>query len=210
MKSYNGFVGTSNPYLAMECNTGFVGTFAHQWVQIWSALMGMRHANKFAMEAWVKVFRGDLGIALTDTYGTDAFLADFDLYFAKLFDGVRWDSGDGFAFTDKIVNHYRKLGINTRTKTIVFSDSLNVNKTIELQKHCNNLDINCSFGIGTHLTNHFDTGLPPLNIVIKLVALDGVQVCKLSDSPTKAVCGDSDAGRTMLRIAKNMFLNELL
>ena len=210
MKGYSGFVGTSNPYLAMMHNVGFVGTFAHQWVQIWSALMGMRHANKFAMEAWVKVFRGDLGIALTDTYGTDAFLADFDLYFANLFNGIRQDSGSAFDFAIKIVNHYRKLGINTRTKTIIFSDSLDVPKAIEIKKHCDNLDINSSFGIGTSFSNSFDTGLPPLNIVIKLIKLDGVSVVKLSDVPTKAVCGDSNEGRTMLRIAKNMFYGEPL
>ena len=208
MKGYKGFRGTSNPYLSMLLDVGFIGTQAHQWIQIWSALMGLRHANKFAMEAWVKAFRGDLGIALTDTFGTDAFFADFDLYFAKLFDGVRHDSGDPFTFATKVVAHYRKLGINTRTKVIVFSDSLNPALAVEIQKHCNNLDINCSFGIGTNFTNDFDGMLKALNIVIKLIALDGIQVVKLSDVPTKAVCGDSEAGRTALRIAKNMFLGE--
>ena len=210
MSSFDGFVGTSNPYLAMKYDTGFIGTQAHQWIQIWSALAGMRHANRFAMENWVKVFRGDLGIALTDTFGTDAFLNDFELMYAKLFDGVRHDSGNPFLFADRMAIHYTSLGIPLNTKTLVFSDGLDVDKAIAIQTHCDKLGINCSFGIGTSFTNDFEGDVKPLNIVIKLVRLDGVPVIKLSDVPTKAVCEDSEDGRTMLRIAKNMFLGESL
>lgn len=210
MRNFHGFVGTSNPHLAMMFDTKAIGTQAHQFIQIWSALSGLRHANRFAMDAWVKVFRGSLGTVLTDTFGTDAFLNDFDLYHAKLWDGVRHDSSSPFVFADKIVAHYQKLGIAPNTKTIVFSDSLNVDRAIEIKHYCDGLGINCSFGIGTSITNHFEGPLKPLNIVIKLVRLNGISVVKLSDTPEKAICEDSQEGRDALRIAKYTFFNQSL
>lgn len=198
MRQYPGFVGTSNVALAMKYGVKPIGTYAHEAVQAHSVLSSMRHANRATMEAWASFYHGNLGIALSDTYGTDAFLGDFDLYFAKLYDGVRQDSGDAFLFAEKMVAHYRKLGIDSSSKTIVFSDSLNAEKCVELKKYCDGLRIKCSFGIGTALSNSFpESSLKALNIVVKMVKLNGIPVVKLSDDPNKAV-GDKDA----LRVAR--------
>ena len=198
MSKHRGFVGTSNVSRAMNNGVKAIGTFAHEWVQAHSVLKGMRHANRFALDAWADTFRGALGIALSDTYGTSAFFDDFDLYLAKLFDGVRHDSGDPFVFASKTISHYRSLGISPATKTIVFSDNLNPDKCIELRKYCGDT-IPCSFGIGTNLTNDFPAS-KALNMVIKLVRLNDIPVVKLSDDPAKET-GDSDA----LRIARWTF-----
>jgi nicotinate phosphoribosyltransferase len=186
------FVGTSNVHFAKERGCKALGTVAHEWFQAHSVLGSLLHANRAALEAWVKVYHSDLGIALTDTYGTDAFFKDFDPYFARLFDGCRQDSGNTFTFVDKIVAHYQKIGIDPLTKTAIFSDNLNVDKAIEINEYCKG-KIKCSFGIGTFFSNDFD-GPKPLNMVIKLVKLNGIPVVKLSDDPSKAV-GDRDAIR---------------
>ena len=130
-----------------------------------AVLHGYQMANPSAQDAWVKVFHGDLGIALTDTFTTDVFLSTFDTFYAKLFDGVRQDSGDPFLFTDKIIQHYKRLHINPSTKTIVFSDGLDVEKAVKIHQYCNGR-IRDAYGIGTNLTN--DVGVTPLNMVIKL------------------------------------------
>lgn len=200
MKESPYFFGTSNVHLAMKHKVKPVGTQSHQWTMGVSALIGLRHANKFAMDSWSSVFRGDIGVALPDTFTTDVFLEDFDLYFAKLFDAVRQDSGSPFEFTDKIVAHYKKLKIDPMNKLIIFSDALDVDKAIELNNYCKN-KIKCAFGIGTHFTGSIGPGLP-LNIVCKLNKVAGIPVVKLSDSPTKAI-GDTDA----LRVAKWTFFN---
>jgi len=202
-RGFNGFVGTSNVFLAMKYNTKPIGTVAHEWTQAHSVLTGMRHANRFAMDAWVKAFRGDLGIALTDTYGTEAFFDDFDLYFAKLYSGTRQDSGDPFCFANNMVAHYCRLGIDPASKTIVFSDALDAEKCVLIKQHCDRLGIKCSFGIGTEMSNSktsFPGPLRALNMVIKMVRLNGIPVVKLSDDPSKAV-GDPDA----IRVAKWTF-----
>jgi len=201
LKDNPDFVGTSNVHFAMDLGLRPIGTMAHEWIMAHSVLGGLRHANRFALDSWAQVYRGDLGIALTDTYGTDAFFKDFDLYLAKLFDGVRQDSGDPFAFVEKAIRHYRNLGIDPGTKTIVFSDSLDVLLAIKLEAACRGR-IRCSFGIGTHLTNDFNT--PPLNIVIKMTELDGVPVVKLTEDPRKAT-GDPDA----LKVARWTFGGKL-
>lgn len=198
---YKGFVGTSNVHLAQKYNTTPIGTMAHEWIQAHAVLSGLRHANRYALEAWSRVYGGRLGIALTDTFGTPAFFADFDHELAHLYDGVRHDSGCPFDFAEAVVGHYKHLRINPDTKVIVFSDSLNVDLAVKIQKRCNELGIKCSFGIGTHFTNDFDSGLRPLNIVIKLVRLNGVPVVKLSDDRGKEI-GDRDA----LRVARWTFL----
>jgi nicotinate phosphoribosyltransferase len=191
---YDGkFIGTSNVYFAKLFGLTAVGTYAHEWVQAHSILGSLVHANRDAMEAWVKVYHSELGIALTDTYGTDAFLRDFTGYYARLFDGVRHDSGCPFKFTDKIVEHYKKLRIDPQSKTIIFSDSLDVQKACELQEHCKD-KIKCAFGIGTNFTNDFEGKLKALNMVIKLVKVNGFPVVKLSDDPRKSI-GDRDAVR---------------
>lgn len=158
-------IGTSNVHMARKHNLRPIGTHAHEWFMFHGAEYGYRQANRSAIDAWTRVYQGYLGIALTDTYTTNAFLNAFDAVEARLFDGVRQDSGDPFDFADKIIAHYKKLRINPMTKTIVFSDALNIEIATTLREYCNG-KINVSFGIGTHLTN--DIGPNPLNIVIKL------------------------------------------
>jgi nicotinate phosphoribosyltransferase len=191
-KSY--FVGTSNVRLAMKYGVKPIGTKAHEWYQAHSQLAGLEHANRAALEAWINVYHSALGIALTDTYGTDAFLRDFSRELAMAYDGVRHDSGDPFKFVDKFVAHYEKLGIDPLSKTAVFSDSLNVEKAIKIHRYCQN-KIKDSFGIGTFFTNDFPkSAFKPLNIVIKLVRLNGKPVVKLSDDFGKSF-GERDAVR---------------
>jgi len=192
MKPFNRFVGTSNVYLSYQNNMTPKGTQAHEWYQAMQALFGIRHSNLFGMENWVKVYGGNLGIALTDTLGTDLFLKDFDLRYAKLFDGVRCDSGNEMEFTDKIVAHYKKMKINPLTKTIIFSNALDCRKAVDISRYCRDV-INCSFGIGTFFTNDFPNS-PALNMVIKLWSINGIPVVKTSDDKGK-VMGDPEAIR---------------
>jgi len=181
------FVGTSNVYLAFKYNVKPIGTHAHEWFMFHAAKYGFKMADHMAMENWVNTFRGDMGIALSDTFTTDAFLKTFDKKFAKLYDGVRQDSGCPFEFTDKIIMHYKKMGIDPQSKTIVFSDSLNPDLAVQIFKYCQG-KIKCSFGIGTNLTN--DVGHKALNMVIKMTHAkpegeDWVYTIKLSDSKGK-------------------------
>lgn len=185
-----GFVGTSNMLLAYINNVKPIGTMAHEWIMGVSALEGLRHANRHALRIWSEIYKGSLGIALTDTFGTDAFLADFDLYFAKLFDGVRHDSGDPIEFGEKIITHYKHLNIDPASKTIVFSDSLTPEQALLIDNHFKSR-INVSFGIGTNFTNDFP-GSPALNMVIKMDRCNNVPVVKLSDDEGKQV-GDANA-----------------
>lgn len=159
------FIGTSNVHFAHQFDITPIGTLAHEWFMFHAAIHGYRMANPCAQDAWVNVFHGDLGIALTDTYTTDAFLSTFDTFYAKLFDGVRQDSGDPFLFTEKIVRHYDKLHIDPSTKSVVFSDGLDVDKAVKIHRYCNGR-IRDAYGIGTNLTN--DAGVTPLNMVIKI------------------------------------------
>jgi nicotinate phosphoribosyltransferase len=164
-----------------------IGTQAHELYMVIAALFGYRMANKITMEKWIEIFRGDLGIALSDTFTTDVFLQSFDKKFAKLFDGVRQDSGDPIEQAEKIVKHYDSLGIDPTTKTIVFSDSLNLDKVATIHEWCKG-KIKDAYGIGTFLTN--DVGVKPLNFVIKLTAVQGctgewLPTVKLSDTPGK-------------------------
>jgi nicotinate phosphoribosyltransferase len=179
------FKGTSNVLLARDLATTPLGTMGHEYLQTFQALgMRLRDFQRAALEEWVQEYRGDLGIALTDTVGMDAFLADFDLYFAKLFDGLRHDSGDPVAWGEKALAHYARLRIDARTKRLVFSDALDIPKAIALYRHFGDRT-NVGFGIGTNLTN--DVGLQPLNIVMKLVEANGQPVAKLSDTPGKTL-----------------------
>lgn len=162
----NSLIGTSNVNLARHFNIKPIGTLAHEWFMFHAVLNGYRMANSTAVDAWAQVFHGSLGIALTDTYTTDVFLSTFDTLQAKLFDGVRHDSGDPFDFIERIIAHYEKLHIDPTTKTIVFSDGLDIDKAVHIHECCKDR-IRDSYGIGTNLTN--DVGVIPLNIVIKLV-----------------------------------------
>ena len=179
------FVGTSNVDLAMRENLTPLGTMAHEYLQACQAV-GPRliDSQHFAFEVWAKEYRGDLGIALSDVAGMDAFLRDFDLYFCKLFDGVRHDSGDPFDWGEKLIAHYRRMRIDPRTKTMVFSDQLNIPLAIRLYQHFKERST-LAFGIGTNLTN--DLGYEALQIVIKMTRCNGQPVAKISDEPSKTM-----------------------
>ncbi|MBP6394505.1 MAG: nicotinate phosphoribosyltransferase [Giesbergeria sp.] len=180
------FKATSNVYLARELNLVPVGTMAHEYLQTYQALgVRLRDFQTAALEDWVQEYRGDLGIALTDTIGMDAFLSDFDLYFAKLFDGLRHDSGDPYVWGEKALAHYEKLRIDAHTKRLVFSDGLDIARALALYRHFGERT-QLGFGIGTQLTN--DMGLEPLSIVMKLTHANGQPVAKISDSPGKTLC----------------------
>jgi len=159
------FKGTSNVYLAMKYNTTPIGTMPHEWFMYHGAVFGYRSANIRGLESWVEVYDGSLGIALTDTYTTDAFFDSFSLKQAKLFDGVRHDSGDPLVFADKAINFYNRSRIDPVSKTLVFSDSLNLDSVKQIKEHVDGR-IHDTYGIGTFFSN--DVGAKPLNIVIKL------------------------------------------
>jgi nicotinate phosphoribosyltransferase len=182
------FKGASDVLLARDLGLVPIGTMAHEYLQTFQTLgVRLRDFQRAALEAWVQEYRGDLGTALTDVVGMDAFLADFDLYFAKLFDGLRHDSGDPFVWGEKALAHYEKLRIDSRTKRLVFSDGLDLEKSFALYRHFADR-APCGFGIGTNLTN--DMGLKTLHIVMKLTHANGQPVAKLSDSPGKLLCDD--------------------
>lgn len=178
------FKGTSNVYLAMKYNTTPIGTMPHEWFMYHGALFGYRAANIKALEAWVNVFQGSLGITLTDTYTTDSFFKSFSLKQAKLFDGVRCDSGNPLEFTDKVIQFYKENRIDPTSKTVVFSDSLNIEIVKEIKEYVGDR-IHDTYGIGTFFTN--DVGVKALNMVIKLTKIkpnkkgEYLQAVKLSD-----------------------------
>lgn len=197
------FKGTSNVYLAMKYNLVPIGTMAHEYLQAYQGFgVRLRDFQKCALEGWVQEYRGDLGTALTDVVGMDAFLEDFDLYFAKLFDGLRHDSGDPVVWGEKALAHYAKLKIDANTKRLVFSDGLNIDSAIELHKHFGDR-IMTGFGIGTNLSN--DVGVKPLNLVMKIMESNGQPVAKLSDSPGKTLCKDE----TFISYLKQVFKHNL-
>ena len=181
------FTGSSNVHFAMKYGVKPIGTHAHEWFMFHAAEYGFKMANALSLEHWVDVYRGDLGVALSDTYTTDVFFQQFDKKFAKLFDGVRHDSGDPIEFAHKTIEHYKANGINPLFKYIIFSDGLNIEKVAEITHACNG-KIGISFGIGTNLTN--DVGVKPMNIVMKLIAAksikgDWIPTVKLSDEHGK-------------------------
>ena len=190
LKKHSGpyFKGTSNIYFAMKYDTIPIGTMPHEWFMYHGAIFGYRSANLKALEAWVDVYQGSLGITLTDTYTTDSFYQSFNLKQAKLFDGVRWDSGDPLEFTDKTIQFYINSRIDPLSKTIVYSDSLNLEKVREIRQYVNGR-IHDAYGIGTYFSN--DVGATPLNMVIKLTEVksdihkDYLHAVKLSDIPGK-------------------------
>ncbi|WP_202701330.1 nicotinate phosphoribosyltransferase [Flavobacterium sp. UGB4466] len=183
----NSFIGTSNVHFAMTNNMRPLGTHAHEWFMFHAAQYGFKMANMMGLGHWTQVYDGDLGIALTDTYTTAVFFEQFDKKYSKLFDGVRHDSGDPIEFAEKVISHYTQMGIDPKSKVIVFSDSLNYEKVKRIADFCRD-KIKMSFGVGTNFTN--DAGLPSMNMVIKLteVKLNNDQwqgVVKLSDEKNK-------------------------
>ncbi|MEO7399590.1 MAG: nicotinate phosphoribosyltransferase [Polaromonas sp.] len=180
--------GTSNVLFAMKLGLTPLGTMAHEYLQACQALgPRLRDSQVFGFEMWAKEYRGDLGIALSDVYGMSAFLRDFDLYFCKLFDGARHDSGDPFQWGERMLAHYQVNRVDPKTKTLIFSDGLTMPRTIALYQQFRGR-CQLAFGIGTNLTN--DMGFEPLQIVIKMVRCNGQPVAKLSDTPSKNMCDD--------------------
>lgn len=180
--------GTSNVRLARDLGLVPIGTMAHEFIQAAQAL-GPRLAEtqRFAFEVWAREYRGDLGIALSDTYSLKAFLRDFDMFFCKLFDGARQDSGDPIEWGEAMIEHYEHNRVDPNTRNLIFSDSLNIPRAAEIW-HRFRARTNVSFGIGTNLTH--DTGTDPINIVIKMTECNGQPVVKLSDSPGKIMSTD--------------------
>lgn len=182
------FAGTSNVLFAMRNGLTPLGTMGHEYMQACQALgPRLRDSQMFAFETWAREYRGDLGIALSDTYGLDAFLRDFDVYFCKLFDGARHDSGDPFEWGERVVAHYARSRVDARSKTLIFSDQLSFPLAIEIARRFHGR-AKTAFGIGTNLTN--DVGCEPINIVIKMTECNGQPVAKVSDSPGKTMCKD--------------------
>ncbi len=184
--------GTSNVLFAMKLGMTPLGTMAHEYLQACQALgPRLRDSQVFGFESWAREYRGDLGIALSDVYGINAFLRDFDMYFCKLFDGARHDSGDPFDWGERMIAHYAKNRVDPRTKTLIFSDGLTVPRTIELYQQFRGR-CQLAFGIGTNLTNDLGDAPAhvPLQIVIKMTRCNGQPVAKLSDTPSKNMCDD--------------------
>lgn len=181
------FIGTSNVHFAMKYDTKPIGTHAHEWFMFHAAKYGYKMANLLGLEHWAQVYRGDLGIALSDTYTSEVFFLQFDKMLSKLFDGVRHDSGDPVEFAKQTIAHYQAKGIDPMSKTIIFSDALDYNKVKRILEYCEG-KIKYSFGIGTDFTN--DVGLDRMNIVLKMSEAQPDEgqwtpVIKLSDEPNK-------------------------
>ncbi len=184
-------VGTSNVYLAMKYGLTPIGTYAHEFVQMYQGIdsIPLAYTNHYALQDWYDEYLGDNGTALTDTITTDLFLLDFNRSMVNNFTGVRHDSGDPFAWGDKMIAHYESYGVDPRTKLLLFSDSLDFDKAQALENYFRGR-AKTSYGIGTFCSN--DTGVTPLNIVIKLQTVNGRAVAKLSDTPGKAMCRDME------------------
>lgn len=184
-------VGTSNVYLAMKHGVTPIGTYAHEFVQMYQGIdsIPLAYTNHYAMKDWYDEYQGDNGTALTDTITTDLFLLDFNRAMVNNYTGVRHDSGDPFEWGEKIIAHYKKYGVDPKTKLLLFSDSLDFDRAQALYDHFKD-KAKVSFGIGTFCSN--DTGVDPLNIVIKLQYVNGRPVAKLSDVHGKEMCRDKD------------------
>lgn len=186
------FIGTSNVYLAKKLNIKPVGTMAHEWIMCvgqGNHKHNPAYSNWYALDAWVKEYGVLNGTALTDTITTDCFLRDFKLTYATLFSGVRHDSGSPFEWGDKMIDHYNSLGIDPKTKTLLFSDSLNFEKADEINSYFKD-KVKVAFGIGTYIAN--DTDVDALNIVMKTTACNGMDVAKISDVAGKGMCKNPD------------------
>jgi len=207
MKKYSGFTGTSNPYLAMKHGVKALGTCAHESIAAMAALVSLNHPNAVFMDKWSEVYEGALGTMLPDTFGTDSCIRDMDLRRSKLWDGQRHDSGDPYQFIDKWKKHYNSFNIDTKSKTLIFSNNLNVLSAIDINEYCRGV-FKCSFGIGTFFTSDFTKASSPLeisspmNMVIKLVNVNGIPVVKLSDDIGKSI-GD----KTMIDIMAYIHFN---
>ena len=203
-------LGTSNLHFAQKHKLTPVGTMAHEWIMAHSAMFGFPRANETAIQAWLEEYQGKLAVALTDTFTTDIFLRDFGRDMAQKFVGLRQDSGNPKEIADKFINFYKSHGIDPMTKKALFSDSLNVEKVLDILKHCEG-KINSVFGIGTNFTN--DVGVKPLNMVIKLMYLQSLQdkykinTCKFSDDPGKTSGATDAVQRAQVELGLNRDLS---
>lgn len=182
------FAGTSNVYFAMQYGIKPLGTMGHEYLKACQGLgPRLRDSQIFALETWSREYRGDLGIALSDVYGMDAFLRDFDMYFCKLFDGACHDSGDPFVWGERLLEHYHRNRVDARAKTLVFSNGLTFSLAARLAKRFQGR-CQVAFGIGTNLTN--DVGCEPLRIVMEMVRCNGQPVAAVTDTPETTLCED--------------------
>ena len=181
--------GTSNLYLAWKLELTPIGTMAHEWLQAWQGVVELAEAQRAALNGWVREYHGSLGIALTDNYSMDAFCRDFSPALARSFSGLRHDSGDPFSWGEQAIELYGRSGIDPLSRTLIFSDSLDFPGVIKIYEHFRGR-VQMSFGIGTNLGN--DVGLKALNIIIKIVRVNGQPVAKVSDEPGKSMCEDEN------------------
>ncbi len=198
------FIGTSNVYLAMGYGLKPIGTMAHEYIMAGAGLdeqgVNLPDSQTYMLNHWDAEYGDELGIALTDTYGIDAFTSDFNTYLSERYNGIRHDSGDPYAWTYKMIKHYTSKGIDIKTKAFVYSDGLTMQSAADLWTHFRRLKLKQSFGIGTHLTNDFEH--EALQIVMKLTKCNGLPVAKISDSPGKGMCHDEE----YLKRVKKVFL----
>lgn len=194
------FVGTSNMLLAKLYDILDIGTMAHEYLQVGQGLdnISLAHHQKFMLQKWADTYQGTLGIALTDVVGFDAFLKDFNLYFAKLFDGCRHDSGDPFVWGEKLIAHYEKLGISATSKTAVFSDGVSFDLMFRLIDRFRGR-IKLSFGIGTNLVNDLGPSFKTLQMVMKIIECNGNPVAKIADVAGKGMCEDENHKANIMR-----------
>ncbi|MGV3344858.1 nicotinate phosphoribosyltransferase [Enterobacteriaceae bacterium LUAb1] len=182
-------VGSSNYDVARQLMIPPVGTQAHEWFQAHQQISPiLADSQRVALQVWLNEYPDQLGIALTDCISMDAFLRDFGEVFARRYQGLRHDSGDPIEWGEKAIAHYEKLDIDPQSKSLVFSDNLDLEKTVALYRHFGHRT-QVIFGIGTRLTCDIPQ-VTPLNIVIKLIQCNGKPVAKLSDSPGKTICHD--------------------
>ncbi len=203
LSKHNVIIGTSDMDLARRFGIKAIGTMAHEMITTFQGLgvCPIIKSQSTAFQTWCDVYRGDLGIFISDTLGDKKFLIDFDPYFAKLADGCRHDSGDPFKWGDMIVSHYKSLNVEPMTKTLIFSDGLNFEKAFQLAIYFKDT-IKVSFGIGTWLTN--DLGVTPLQNVIKQIEVNGNPVAKISNDPGKTMCEDIDYLNYFQKILNNL------
>ena len=200
---YPGFIGTSNVYFAKKYNLQPIGTMAHEWIMAHAGVSSMEKSTELALQRWADFYKSELGIALTDTYTTNYFLSEFGEKLAGMYNGLRHDSGDWKDWGYKVINNYKKLGIDPITKTLIFSDALDFEIVNKIYDEFHD-KVNLIFGIGTNLTN--DVGLKPIQIVIKMVESNGNPVIKVSDTPGKIICENDTYKYNVMAFLKNFNL----
>jgi nicotinate phosphoribosyltransferase len=185
LSSFPFFKGTSNMEFAMKYNLPVIGTHAHELFMVMESIVHPKDSQRFALDMWLREYKGNLAVALTDIFGIDTFIKDCDSHLLRAYNGFRHDSGDPYEFAKKIIQLLKNHNINPMEKMIIWSDGLTIQRALNLTKTFNK-EIKTMCGIGTHLSN--DNNAEPLNMVIKITKANGLDVCKLSDSPGKIMC----------------------